>query len=162
MHSLYTATIFNFLSNHKYQNLHTRKTKQVNKKRVLKHLHGMKWENKDLILGYFCGPIEGSIISEIQYGLDSAGVITVTISQGIDKKEALDYINKEFPRIKNRTIEKQGGFYPKYSKGSFYLRRSSSQKITTSGEKAIRLQHLTSNFVKTMASWNLCIIEGNN
>lgn len=154
--------LFNYLNAHKYKNLHTRHTKQVNKQRVLKHLHGMKWKNKDLIEGYFCGPITLTGISEIQYELDSNGVITVTVHQGMNKKQALEYIVKEFSRIQSRTTQGPITYFPKYSKNNFYLRRSSSTTVTVSGRNAIGPNSLTSDFVNKMASWNLSIIQGSN
>lgn len=161
MSNLDTPALFNYLNNHKYQNLHTRHTKQVNKQRVMKHLHGMKLINKNLIAGYFCGPIKNSSISEIRYELDDKANITVTLNRGLNKREALEYLEKEFKRIESRTDDTDVTWSPKYLKDNFYLRRSNSTIVTTAGRKAVARNILTDNFVKTMASWNLRVTEGN-
>ena len=66
--------LLKYLTNHKYNNLHTRRAKQVNNNRVLKHLHGMKLINKSTISGYFCGQLKkySTALLEIEYEIDNS------------------------------------------------------------------------------------------
>lgn len=154
--------LLEFLSNHKYKNLHTRKTKQVKKEKVLKHLHGVKLTDINIISGYFCGLLTNSKLSEIEYEIDHKGTVEVISAIGITKREALEYIDDEKNIVMTRASadQKPVKWSPKYKKNNFYLRRSSKKIVTPAAKKSVSNGILSSKFVETMAEWNLSIIEG--
>ncbi len=161
MYNLSAVTpLLEFLKSHKYQNLHTRKTKQVNKEKVLKHLHGVKLTNTNIISGYFCGLLTNSKLSEIEYEIDNKGTVLVKSSIGITKPEALKYIDSERNTIMKRIDQKPNNWSPKYLKNNFYLRRFGKKTPTPAADKAVSNGILSNKFVITMAEWNLSIIEG--
>jgi len=156
--------LLKYLTDHKYNNLHTRKTKQVNNERVLKHLHGMKFDTKNTISGYFCGQLKkGSIaLLEIEYEIDNTGTVLIKARTGLNEPQALQYIDEEINSVMKRVYDPVSNFTPKYKKENFYLRRRKDTDLTPAASKAITYEILTSKFVNTMASWNLSIIEGRN
>jgi hypothetical protein len=152
--------LFEFLTDHKYKNLHTRKTKQVNKIKVLKHLHGIKLSSTNIISGYYCGLLTKSKLAEIEYEIDHKGTVLVKFVKGLTKTEALEYIDGERKNLMAKIEQKPSNFFPKYKKNNFYLKRSANNTLTASANKAVSNEVLSNKFVNTMAKWNLSIIEG--
>ncbi len=156
--------LLKYLTNHKYNNLHTRRAKQVNNNRVLKHLHGMKLINKSTISGYFCGQLKkySTALLEIEYEIDNTGTVLIKARTGLNEPQALQYIDDEINAVMKRVNEPVSNFTPKYKKNNFYLRRRKDTDLTPAASKTITNGVLTSKFVNTMASWNLSVIEGRN
>jgi len=152
--------LFEFLTNQKYNNLHTRKNKQVNKKKVLKHLHGIKLIDNNTITGYFCGFLINSKLAEFEYEIERTGTVLVKYKKGITKPQALEYLDKERKNVMEKIILSPINGYPKYLKNNFYLRRYNKSILKPAANKAVSDGVLSTRFVETMAQWNLSIIEG--
>lgn len=154
--------LLKYLTDHKYNNLHTRKPKQLNKKRVLKHLHGMKLRDKSTISGYFCGQLKknSTAVLEIEYEIDITGTVLIKARKGLTELQALQYIDDEINAVMKRVNDPISNHAPKYKKNNFYLRRRKETNLTPAASKAITNGELTSKFVNTMATWNLSVIEG--
>jgi len=161
---MYTSTdikpLFSFFTQHEYNNLHTRKNKQVNNKQVLKHLHGMQLKSKNIISCYFCGSLPNAKNMEIMYEINVKGNIKITMEKGITHANALNYIDSESKEVMKKVRQVWSGFYPKYKKGHFYIKRSRNLSLTPAANNAVSQGVLTIDFVKKMASWNLSVIEG--
>ncbi len=133
--------------------MHTRKNRQKNGIKVLKHLNGMKLVG-NRIDGYVSGPDV-----EIEYSVDSSGMVTISGSN-MSRVNALDYLNRLKSEIMSRVAQGHSTFNPSRTPGHFYLQRSANPGVTDAANAAIAAKLITLKFVHQVVKWNLRVIVG--
>lgn len=139
-----------------YRNMHTRKTRQKNKKKVLKHLNAVK-RTPSTILGHVCGP-EVEIVYEITASATGAQVNLHSSSIGI--QAGYSYMEKVLREIMARVAQGHSTFRVRRTPGHFYLRRDNNTSLSGAAREAVAQNLLSDEFVTQAAKWKLKVIRG--
>ena len=139
-------------SHHKNQNMHLRKTRQKSKKRVLGHLHMVKFESKTKSLGHIVGPDGLELVYEF-YKENGRVKLFISEYDGDTKelKRIVKLLSKKLLGRANEEGNASDDHFNNYKKGEFYLRRNkegmdySHPKI----QKALRLGIISESFASS-------------
>jgi hypothetical protein len=138
------------------KNMHTRDVvKPVKSPRKWDYLNGMKSTQ-----GVIKGHIHYRNCDEISYQINKDGTYLITDTVKITASKAATQIKALKNNIMAVVSRGHGGIIRvKYTPNQYYLRRH-NWGLTTTAKTAIKSGALSEGFLKKMARWELCLIQG--
>lgn len=160
--SAYNITEFSQLSDHlltkKQKNMHRRHKRTVSGVSILAYFNIVRFESKDRLLGHIFGP---EIDFEYEIKRTPSGATFQILRNAGSRVQALDILVKEPARMLKR-IEQDKGDSPfsNYSEGEYYVKRSSSGKVSASLIEAIDAGVIPTTALKNIVAWEFTVAKG--